>query len=416
MDGRGLVSGVAGREAFDEAPGDRGREQCRTMSDPQETRWSAVALICDDPPMSDNTRQRRLAAMRACDRILSGVRPATMRDRLADLDAGGDLDADPDFYGDGPVTTLENRVADLLGTEAAVFFPTGTMAQQVALRYGTDHTGHPTVALHPLGHQEMHERHAYAHVSGLRSAWPTTAPRNPTADEITALGEPVHTVVIELPLRDAGFVLPTWDELTAVSAAAHAIGARVHFDGARIWESAPYLGHSLSEIAGLADSTYVSFYKTLGGISGAALAGTTELASFARVWRHRYGGNVFQQWPAALTALAGLDRELPRIPDYVRHARTVAKTLTALPGVRVHPEPPPTHRFRLWLPHPSQALNDAALALAEEEQVWFAGGWQDTDVPGIAMTEITVAGPALQLTAADIIEVGERFLSRVAGR
>ena len=99
--------------------------------------------------MSHNTRQRRLAAQRACDRILSGSRPATMRERLADLAAGGDLDGQPDFYGDGPVTTLEERVAELLGTEAAVFFPTGTMAQQVALRYGAEHSGRPTVALPP---------------------------------------------------------------------------------------------------------------------------------------------------------------------------------------------------------------------------------------------------------------------------
>ncbi len=78
---------------------------------------------------------------------------------------------------------------------------------------------------------------------------------------------------------------------------------------------------------------------------------------------------MFQQWPAALTALAGLDRELPRIPEYVRHARTVAAALTALPGARVYPEPPHTHRFRLWRPHPAQALNDATLALAEEEKM-----------------------------------------------
>jgi threonine aldolase len=363
--------------------------------------------------MSDTTLRRRQTAMRACDRILSGDRPPTMRERLADLDAGGDLDQLPEFYGDGPpVTLLEERVAQLLGTEAAVFFPTGTMAQQVALRYGADRTGHRTAALHPLGHQEVHERHAYAQLSGLRSVWPTTEPRNPTADEVSALAEPVSTVVIELPLRDAGFVLPTWDELTAVAAATRGIGARVHFDGARIWESTPYLAHSLTEVAGLADSVYVSFYKTLGGISGAALAGTTEFAAYARVWRHRYGGQVFQQWPAALAALAGLDRELPRIPGYVRHARTVAAALAELPGARVYPEPPHTQRFRLWLPYRAETLNDAALGLAEEEKVWFAAGWRDSEVPGTAMAEITVAGPCLEWTAEDVAEVGDRFLRR----
>lgn len=366
--------------------------------------------------MPENTRERRLAAMRGCDRILSGARPATMRERLAQIEAAGDLDALPDFYDGGPVTALEERVAGLLGTEAAVFFATGTMAQQVALRYGADLTGNPTVALHPLGHQELHERHAYSWLSGLRSVRPTSALRNPTAEEIDALAEPVGTIVIELPLRDAGFVLPTWEELTAAAAAARRIGARLHVDGARIWDSAPYLEHSIAEIAALADSTYVSFYKTLNGISGAALAGSRELASYARVWRHRHGGQVFQQWPAALTAMAGLDRELPRIPEYVAHARTVAAALAALPGARVFPEPPHTHQFRLWLPYPAQALDDAALALGEEEKVWFAGGWRDTDVPGVAMAEITVAGPALEWTAADVAEVGTRLIERVTGR
>jgi threonine aldolase len=363
--------------------------------------------------MADEARQRRLAAMRASERILSGVRPTTMRERLAALSAGRDVDGPPDMYGDGPVTVLEERVAGLLSTEAAVFFPSGTMAQQVALRYGADRTGNPTVALHPLSHLEHHERHAYAILSGMRPAWPTTAPRHPTAAEVAALGEPVGTLVMELPLRQAGFVLPTWPELLAVVQAARAIGARVHFDGARLWESASYLEHSVAEIAALADSTYVSFYKSLGGISGAALAGPAELAAYARVWRHRYGGQLFQQWPAALAALSGLDAELPRLPEYVRHARTVAGVLAALPGARIHPDPPHTHQFQLWLPHPADALNAAALALAEEEKDWFAAGWQDAAIPGLAVAELTVAGPALEWRAEEIADLAARFLARV---
>ncbi|BEL10854.1 beta-eliminating lyase-related protein [Actinoplanes sichuanensis] len=360
--------------------------------------------------MSDE-RLRRLNAMRDCDRILSGVRPKTMRDRIADLEAGGDLDGWPDFYGNGPVETLEERVADLLGVQAAVFFPTGTMAQQVALRYGADRTGVPAAALHPLGHQEVHERHAYSELTGLRGIRSTVERRNPTAAEIARLGEPVSTVVIELPLRDAGFVLPSWDELVAVAKAARAIGARVHFDGARIWESTPYLGHSLRAVAALADSVYVSFYKSLDGISGAVLAGTADLGDYARAWRHRYGGTIFQQWPAVLTALAGLDRELPRLPEYVRHARTIAEALSVLPGAKVFPQPPHTHQFRLWLPFPAAALDAAVLAMAERDRVWFAGGWLDADVPGHAMTEVTIAGHALEWTAADVAEIGARLLA-----
>ncbi|WP_433289593.1 hypothetical protein [Micromonospora sp. CA-244673] len=67
-----------------------------------------------------------------------------------------------------------------------------------------------------------------------------------------------------------------------------------------------------------------------------------------------------------------------------------------------------------WSSSPSAAAcsnNDAALALAEEEKVWFVAGWQETAVPGMAMTEITVATPALDWTTEDITEIGERFLS-----
>ncbi|BBH65245.1 threonine aldolase [Actinoplanes sp. OR16] len=346
--------------------------------------------------------------MRASDRILSGVRPATIRERLADLAAVVGPDEMPDYYGDGPVTLLEQRVANLLGTEAAVWFPTGTMAQQVALRYGATETN--AVALHPLGHLLVHERDAYADLTGLRAVTPTTAARNPTAAELAELDEPVGTVVFELPMRDAGFVLPTWDQLTEACEEAANIGARVHFDGARIWESVPYLGRSLVEIAEQADSIYVSFYKTLGGISGAALAGSADLARYARAWRHRHGGNLFQQWPAVIAALAGLDRELPRIPEYVRHARTVARALSELPGARVLPEPPHTHQFRLYLPYPAPVLNAAVLAQAEQEKTWFAGAWRDTEVPGVAMTEMTIAAAALEWTAADVIDAGQSLI------
>ena len=363
--------------------------------------------------MPDDTA-RRMAAMRACDRILSGVRPATMRERVAALAAGYDLDGFPDRYGDGPVTVLEERVAALLGTATAVYLPTGTMAQQVALRYWAESTGSGVVAMHPLGHLEVHERHAYAVLSGLSAVWPTAARRQPTAAEVAALDEPFGTLLLELPLRDAGFVLPTWDELVAVVDAARDRGARVHLDGARLWESTPHLGHPLAGVAALADSVYVSFYKSLGAMAGAALAGPAELAGPARAWRHRYGGQLFQQWPAVVDALIGLDTELPRLPAYVAHARVVAEALATVPGLRVHPAPPHTHQFQVWLPYPAARLDDAALGLAEDDKVWFVSGWRESFAPGLAVAELTVAAAALEWTSDQVTEVAQRFLARVA--
>jgi threonine aldolase len=362
----------------------------------------------------DDEEFRRVQIIRACDRILSGTRPMNLAERLAQLGVGHDLEQLPDRYGEGPVAELETRVARLLGTEAAAFFPTGTMAQQVTLRCWAERTGNPAVGMHALAHPEVHERHAYAALSGLRAVLLTSARRQPTVEEIRA-AEPFGTLLLELPLRDAGFILPTFDELSALVAAGRARGARIHLDGARLWESTPYLGRELAEVAALADSVYVSFYKTLGGLSGAAVAGSAELVAALVPWRHRYGGMLFQQWPAALAALSGLDRELPRLPAYVAQARVVAAALAELPGAIVHPDPPHTHQFQLWLPYPAQHLQDAALAMAEQDKVAFIRFWrEDAGPPGMSMAEVTIGEPGLAWTTDEVRAAGLDLLARLA--
>jgi hypothetical protein len=122
---------------------------------------------------------------------------------------------------------------------------------------------------------------------------------------------------------------------------------------------------------------------------------------------------VFQQWPAAVTALAGLETVLPRLTSYVEHAAVVAEALSQVPGARVHPLPPHTHQFQFWLPHDGDSLNRAALALAEEEKIWFGYGWSDQPPTGFAFTEITVAEPALEWSAEDIRSAAEALLARL---
>ncbi|MFF2145648.1 threonine aldolase family protein [Kitasatospora sp. NPDC058190] len=357
---------------------------------------------------------RLRAARRGSTRFFSGSLPATIHERLTALADAVDPDLYPDFYGNGgPVGELEERTAALLGKEDAVFFPTGTMAQQVALRYHAEQLDNRAVALHPLSHIERHERHAHTQLTGLRGLWATTEQRQPTPEELRALGEPFGTLVVELPLRDPGFLLPSWEELTELTAAARETGARVHFDGARLWNTTAHFGKRLDEIAALADSVYVSYYKDLGGISGAALVGDKALAAYARTWRHRYGGQIYQQWPAALAALSGLDTALPRLPGYTAHAKTLIPALAALPGARLHPEEPPTREFQLWLPHPAKALNAAVLALAEQERIWFIPEWNDA-APGLAMAEVSLDGPAQDWTAEEVTELGLHFLELVA--
>ncbi|MFJ2925536.1 threonine aldolase family protein [Streptomyces massasporeus] len=368
-------------------------------------------------------RERRLAAHRAARRVFARFGfHLTLRERLAVLEeAEGvhDLDELSDLYGDGVVEALETKVAGLLGTEAAVFFPTGTMAQQVALRCWAGRTGNPTVALHALSHPEVHERNAFSEVGGLRPVRLTGEPRMPTAAEVRDFEEPFGALMLELPLRDAGFVLPTWEELTEVVDAARERDAVVHFDGARLWESTVHFGRPLEEIAGLADSVYVSFYKSLEAFGGAALAGPKELVEEARAWRHRYGGTVFQQFPTALSALVGLERQLPRLPEYVAHARVVAAALregfaaAGVPWVRVHPEVPHTHDFQVWLPYEPEVLAEAAVRTAEETGVvLFGGGWERGG-PGLAFTEVHVRADGLEWTAEDVKAAVAEFTARL---
>ncbi|MET9638792.1 beta-eliminating lyase-related protein [Streptomyces virginiae] len=376
--------------------------------------------------MSDGNEEtertaRLVAAWRAAGRTLThSPREATVGESLARLaEAPYDMDAPTDIYGDGIVAELERRVAELLGAQDAAFFPSGTMAQQIALRCWAGRTGNPVVALHPMSHPEMWEGDALSTVSGLRVVHPTTEARQPTPEEVAGIGEPFGTLMLELPLREAGFLLPTWEELQALVEAGREREAAIHFDGARLWESTVHFGRPLPEIAGLADSVYVSFYKSLGGLSGAALAGSREFVEETRVWRHRYGGQIFRQFPQALSALAGLERELPRLPSYVAQARMVAGALrealakSGVPWSRVHPEEPHTHQFQVWLPYEPDRLTDAGLRQAQETGTVFFRRWSPGGPPGLAVTELDVTEPGLSWTASDVHDAVSAFVARI---
>ncbi|MFD0414660.1 threonine aldolase family protein [Streptomyces sp. NPDC127108] len=400
--------------------------------DPSEPDESAVpdkSAAPDAPtaprePAGPDARARRIAAARGAERLLTrSPMTVTLAERVTALAEGvadvTDPDRVSDMYGDGVVADLEDEVARLLGKEDAVFFPTGTMAQQVALRCWAGRTGNATVALHPRSHPEVHEAGALSVVSGLRTVHPTDEPRSPTADEVRDFEEPFGTLMLELPLREAGFVLPSWQELTDVVAAARERDAVVHLDGARLWECTTHFGRPLPEIAALADSVYVSFYKSLEGIAGAALAGPQSLTDEARAWRHRYGGLMFQQSPTAVSALLGLKHVLPRLPEYVAHARVVADALregfaaARVPWFRVHPDPPHTHQFQVWLPYEPDVLNEAALTQAEETGTQLFWRWFPEGPPGLSVTEVTVTGPGLAWKPDDVREAVAEFVRRL---
>src|ERR1700743_2831816 len=119
-----------------------------------------------------------------------------------------------DVYGEsGPVERLESELIELFGVEAAAFFPSGIMAQQVALRIHTDRAGTRRVALPDLSHLLMHEEDGPGLLHGLEISLLTRGFEAPAARHLAAIPGRLGAVLAELPLREAGCLLPTWDDL-----------------------------------------------------------------------------------------------------------------------------------------------------------------------------------------------------------
>ena len=346
-----------------------------------------------------------------CERVLGPKLPATA---AALLRAAADAlpeDAPPDRYGEGEVVErLEARVAELLGAETAVLFPSGTMAQQIALRIHCERRGDRSVAFHPTCHLELHERHALVHLHGLRPALVGHRDRLLGLADLAALGEPLGALLLELPQRELGGLLPDWDDLVAQVEWARTAGTAVHLDGARLWEAGPWYGRPYAAIAGLFDTVYVSLYKILGGLGGCLLAGPRDVLAEARVWRQRHGGTLWNLFPLAASALPGLETTLPRMPELLAHARALADALGEVDGVEVVPRPPQTPLFHLHVRGDADRLRERALDVAAAERVWLFARPAPTQVPGVQKVELTVGVPALEVAPAEAAALFERVL------
>lgn len=347
--------------------------------------------VTTDPELA----ARRAAARRGCTRWLLGHGDVSPAQWLA-ATAAAATEEDLDRYGEGgEVEALEREVAELLGKPAAVLMPSGIMAQQAALRSYADRAGTSAVAVHGLSHLVLHELDALPELHGLRLQRLTDERRPATVEDLDALAGPLAAVTVELPLRDGGYLLPTWDELVALADAVRARGVPLHLDGARLWECGPYYARPYAEIAGLADSVYVSFYKGLGGMAGAVLAGEADLVAEARRWQHRHGGRLFTLLPYAVAAREGLRRYLPRMGGYHRRAQELAAALGGLDGVRPGTDEPRTNAFPVLVDVDHDRLAEASLLTMERTGTAVFGWWRPTEVPGWSLTELTVGDATL---------------------
>ena len=357
--------------------------------------------------------ERFREAARSCDGGIYWTQRQTPVEAMAALaKATEELGIDQwDLYAErGAVAQLEREVAELLGKPAAAMFPSGIMAQQAALRVWCDRAGSLRVGIPEVSHLLLHEDDGPRLLHGFRFEHLSTGRALPTVADLERLGAGLAAVLLEVPLRDAGCLLPEWDDLVAITTRSRDLGVPVHVDGARIWESQPFYGRPLAEISGLADSVYVSFYKGLGGLAGACLAGDEDVVDEARRWRKRMGGTLFHLTPYAVLALAGLREHLPRMGDYVAWARALATELSAA-GLRVHPDPPQTNTFQLFVEGEADAVNERAIAFMERNRIQPCGVFRAAPVPGLAACEVAVQAAAVPRDATEVAA----WLSEVAG-
>jgi threonine aldolase len=162
------------------------------------------------------------------------------------------------------------------------------------------------------------------------------------------------------------------------------------------------MGRSFAEIAALTDSLYVSLYKGLGGLAGSVLAGSEALIAAAKPWRVRFGGDLPKAFPLIITALDGLEKTLPLMDGYYRHACAIAAAIDGVPGLRVFPAAPHCNSFQVHFAAPAEALQRAALGLAAETRTWLFGWFEPAQFEDRAMGEIVVGAATMEWAPAEV--------------
>lgn len=258
-----------------------------------------------------------------------------MRAAMAGAEVGDDV------LGDDPtVKALEARTAEILGKEAAVYMPSGTMANQVALRSHTEPGDE--VILDAEAHVYFYEAGAPAALAGVMPRLVHGVRGIFSGDDLRAGLRPAnihfpHTKLVSVENttnRGGGSVWPM-ATLADVAAAARKAGLKLHMDGARIWNAATALGVTEREIAEQFDSVSVCFSKGLGAPVGSALVGPAEFIERARRFRKMYGGGMRQVGIIAAGALYALENHRERLADDHANAREFARGIAAVDGIEM---------------------------------------------------------------------------------
>jgi threonine aldolase len=260
-----------------------------------------------------------------------------MRKAMADAEVGDDV-----FGEDPTVRRLEARVAKLLGFEAALFVPSGTMGNAIAIRLLTERGDE--VLVERRSHVVRYELSAMSVLSGVMPRAVEAPAGHITPEQVReAVAPPVYyksdvsLVVLENTHNLAGGTIQGVAEARAVIAASREVGFRVHVDGARIWNAAVALGVSPSALVAGADTVMTCLSKGLGCPVGSLVVSSRERIEEARRVRKQLGGGMRQVGVLAAAGLWALDEALDRLAEDHARARRLGGALERGRGVSVAP-------------------------------------------------------------------------------
>ncbi|MGM0675096.1 MAG: threonine aldolase family protein [Spirochaetota bacterium] len=243
---------------------------------------------------------------------------------------------------DPTTNRLQERICELLGTEAALFLPTGTMANQISFRVHC--RPGDEIIMERTSHARNFESGGPAALSGANAEVIEGLAGMFSANQLEAAirGGDNHfprsrVALIEQTANLAGGTVWPLEQIEAVSETAHRHGLAVHMDGARLFNAVVETGTPASEYARHFDSLWVDFSKGLGAPVGAALAGSREFIEQAWRFKHQFGGAMRQSGVIAAAALHALDNNVERLADDHENARLLATGLGEIDGIAVEP-------------------------------------------------------------------------------
>jgi threonine aldolase len=260
-----------------------------------------------------------------------------MRQAMAEADVGDDV------FGDDPtVRRLQQRTAEMLGKEAALFVPSGTMSNEIAVRAHTQ-PGDELI-VEATAHIYYYEGGAPAALAGVMCRCLTGRRGKFSGADVEAVLRPADAhfaptrlVCLENTHNRGGGSVWTLGEIGSVAAVARQQGLALHLDGARLWNATAATGIPEHEFAAPFDSVSVCFSKGLGAPVGSALAGSREFIARAHRFRKQFGGGMRQAGIIAAGALYALEHHRARLAEDHANARTLAAGLARLPGIESEP-------------------------------------------------------------------------------